>query len=331
MSDVNHRVRKQIMGYIVSQSISAVCELGVPDRLADGACLLGDLAASVGADADALGRFLRVLVAEGLFAEVGGGRFALTEAGELLRADAPGSLRHLVGLMSNEAYLVWGHAAHSIRTGKESFSAAFGKPYFEWLSENPSAADEFARGQAGLVELRLLPLLDHDWSDVGTVVDVGGGTGALITRLLDRHAHLRGILFDLPHVVAEAPSTFGSAGIGERTTVVGGSFFDDVPGNGDVYVLSQILHDWDDASAGKILSSCRQAIPPGGRLMIVEQVLPESATTHPMALLDLHMLVLLGGRERTITEWRRLLTDHGFTLDSITQGPRSSVIEAVPV
>ena len=98
-----------------------------------------------------------------------------------------------------------------------------------------------------------------------------------------------------------------------------------------MYVLSQILHDWDDASAGKILSSCRQAIPPGGRLMIVEQVLPESATTHPMALLDLHMLVLLGGRERTITEWRRLPTDHGFRLDSITQGPRSSVIEAVRV
>ncbi|MFC9840385.1 methyltransferase [Rhodococcus sp. NPDC127530] len=331
MSDINHRVRKQIMGYIVSQSIAAVCELGVPDRLADGACLLGDLAASVGADADALGRFLRVLVAEGLLAEDGGGRFALTEAGELLRAETPGSLRHLVGLMSHEAYLVWGHAAHSIRTGKESFSAAFGMPYFEWLSENPSAADEFARGQAGLVELRLLPLLNHDWSDAGTVVDVGGGTGALITRLLDRHAHLRGILLDLPHVVAEAASKFCSAGIGERTTVVGGSFFDDVPENGDVYVLSQILHDWDDVSAGKILSSCRRAIPRSGRLMIVEQVLPETATTHPMALLDLHMLVLLGGRERTFTEWRRLLTDHGFMLDSITQGPRSSVIEAVPV
>ncbi|MCQ4120659.1 acetylserotonin O-methyltransferase [Rhodococcus tibetensis] len=330
MSDINNRVRKQIMGYIISQAISVVCELGVPDELANECRSLPDLAARVGADADALGRFLRVLVAEGLFAEDGAGRFALTEAGELLRVDTPGSLCHLVGLMSNEAYVAWGHSAHSVRTGKESFTEAFGKPYFEWLSENPSAADEFDRCQAGLVEVRLLPLLNRNWTEATTVVDIGGGEGTLITRLLRNHAHLRGILFDLPHVVSESASKFCSADIGDRTSVVGGNFFEEVPQNGDVYVLSQILHDWDDESAGKILSNCRRAIPESGRLLIVEQVLPEVATAHPMALLDLHMLVLLGGRERMATEWRRLLSDHGFTLESITAGPRSSVIEAVP-
>ncbi|WP_249353870.1 acetylserotonin O-methyltransferase [Rhodococcus sp. USK13] len=330
MSDINNRVRKQIMGYIVSQAIAAVCELGVPDKLSNGYRSLPDLAASVGADADALGRFMRVLVAEGLFTEEAAGRFALTEAGELLRVDTPGSLRHLVGLMSKEAYTVWGHSLHSVRTGKESFTEAFGRPYFEWLSENPSAADEFDRCQAGLVEVRLVPLLNRDWTETMTVVDIGGGAGTLIERLLRSHAHLRGTVFDLPHVVAESGSKFWSADIGDRTTVVGGDFFEEVPQNGDVYVLSQILHDWDDESAGKILRNCRRAIPRNGRLLIVEQVLPEVATAHPMALLDLHMLVLLGGRERTATEWLRLLSGHGFTLESITPGPRSSVIEAVP-
>ncbi|MDV7353442.1 methyltransferase [Rhodococcus oxybenzonivorans] len=330
MSDINNRVRKQIMGYIVSQAIAAVCELGVPDKLSNGSRSLPDLATSVGADADALGRFMRVLVAEGLFMEEAAGRFALTEAGELLRVDTPGSLRHLVGLMSKEAYTVWGHSLHSVRTGKESFTEAFGRPYFEWLSDNPSASDEFDRCQAGLVEVRLLPLLNRDWAKTTTVVDIGGGAGTLIETLLGSHPHLRGTVFDLPHVVAESASKFCSADIGDRTTVVGGNFFEEVPQNGDVYVLSQILHDWDDESAGKILGNCRRAISGNGRLLIVEQVLPEVATAHPMALLDLHMLVLLGGRERTATEWRRLLSGHGFTLESITPGPRSSVIESVP-
>jgi hypothetical protein len=330
MSETNNRVRRKIMGYIVSQAISAVCELGVPDELSDRPRSLHDLATSVDANADALRRFLRVLVAEGLFEEDSLGRFSLTEAGELLRIDTPGSLRHLVQLMSNEAYTAWGHALHSVRTGKESFSEAFDKPFFDWLSERPSAAKEFAEGQAGLVEMRLLPLLSRDWSETATVVDVGGGEGALISRLLQGHTHLRGVLFDLPHVVSEAESKFHSAGIDDRTTIVGGSFFEEVPPYGDVYVMSQILHDWDDESAGRILRSCRRAIPESGRLLIVEQVLPEAATAHPMALLDLHMLVLLGGRERMATEWSRLLSDNGFWLKSITPGPRSSVIEAAP-
>ncbi|MCV7039405.1 methyltransferase [Mycolicibacterium moriokaense] len=318
------------MGFIVSQAISTVCELGVPEVLSDGPRSPHYLATSVGANADALRRFLRVLVAEGLFDEDTLGRFSLTDAGELLRMDTPGSLRHLVKLMSNEAYTVWGHALHSVRTGKESFSEAFKKPYFEWLSEKPLAAQEFAEGQAGLVEMRLLPLLNRDWSDIATVVDIGGGEGTLVSRLLRAQIHLKGVLFDLPHVVSGSGSKFRSAGVDDRVAIVGGSFFDEVPPNGDVYVMSQILHDWDDKSAGKILGNCRRAIPEHGRLLIVEQVLPEAATAHPMALLDLHMLVLLGGRERTATEWSRLLFDNGFTLESITPGPRSSVIEATP-
>ncbi|WP_199848164.1 methyltransferase [Streptomyces dysideae] len=324
----NELLRRKIMGYLVSRSISAVCELGVPDRLATGPMPVAELAHAVGAHPGALGRFLRVLAGEDLFDEVAPDVFGLTPLGTPLCTNTPGSLHQLVELMGGEAYRVWEAADHSLRTGDAAFPPVFGQPYFEWLTEHPDAAKRFDEGQAGLVELRLLPLLGLDWAGVGTVVDIGGGTGALLSRLLTGNAHLRGTVFDLPHVVAAAAPALADAGVADRATVAEGDFFERIPPGADVYVLSQILHDWADRDAVRILRRCRAAMSADSRLLIVEHVLPENAGAGAAGLLDLHMLVLLGGQERTLPQWESLLDRAGFHLVSVTEGPRSSVLEA---
>lgn len=324
----NECLRGKIMGYLVSRSIAAVCELGIPDRLADGPVPASTLAPAVGAHPGALSRFLRVLAAEGLFDEVEPDVFALTPLGALLRADTPGSLRHLVELMGGEAYEVWGAAEHSLRTGDAAFPQVHGQPYFEWLAAHPDAALRFDEGQAGLVELRQIPLLDRDWSGMTTVVDVGGGNGALMCRLLAGNPHLSGTVFDRPQVVAAAAPALAGFGVTGRSSVAEGDFFDRVPPGADAYVLSQILHDWPDREAARILHTCREAMHARSRLLLVEQVLPEGAGSSAAALLDLHMLVLLGGQERTRAQWEHLLSQAGFRLESVTEGPRSSVLEA---
>jgi hypothetical protein len=157
---------------------------------------------------------------------------------------------------------------------------------------------------------------------------VGGGNGVLLARLAARHPHLTGVVFDLPHVVDTAAGVLAGTAVADRVTTAGGDFFDKVPAGADAYVLSQILHDWNDERAAVILANCRQAMPDHGRLLIVEHVLSPDAGSAPEALLDLHMLVLLGGRERTLDDWQRLLTATGFTLESVNPGPRSSLLTA---
>ncbi|UOE21938.1 methyltransferase [Thermobifida halotolerans] len=316
------------MGFVVSQAIISVTRLRVVEHLGEEALEVRELARRVGADPDALHRFLRLLVAEGLFVEQPPGVFATTPLGALLHEDVPGSLRHFAALMDNEAYQAWSAALHSLRTGEPAFDVVFGKPMFDWLGERPDASSAFNAAQAGLVTLRLLPLVERDWSGVGTVVDVGGGNGRLLGALLSRHEHLRGVLFDLPHVVREAERSVG--GPRDRLRVVGGDFFSAVPSGGDVYVLAQILHDWDDDRAVRILRRCAEAMTPDSRLLILEQVVPEGPQPHPAKMLDLHMLVLLGGRERTESEWGRLLERGGFRVAAIDRSARSSLIEARP-
>lgn len=329
-NQANVELRRKMMGFIVAQAIHAVTEAGVIDALTGGARPVADLAAATGTHPDALRRFLRALAGEGIFVEEPAGTFALTPQGELLRSDTPGSLRHFSTLMVGEAYQVWELAGDSLRDGEPAFARRFGKPLFDWLADHPDKAAEFDAAQAGLVELRLLPLLDRDWTGVSTVVDVGGGNGGLLGRLLARHPHLTGTLLDQPHAVDQARVNLAEAGVADRCTFVPGDFFVDVPAGGDAYVLAQILHDWDDDRAGEILARCRAAMPAGARLLVLEQAIAEDGRPHPAKLLDLHMLVLLGGRERTEDEWRALLGRAGFTVTAISHHARSSLIEARP-
>jgi hypothetical protein len=324
----NSLLRRKIMGYLVSQAIFAVTELDVLEVLGSASLSAAELARLVGADADALHRFLRVLTAEGLFVEQPAGTFAATPLGALLRRDTAGSLRHFTTLMAGEAYQAWSAAQHSLRTGRPAFEEVFGKPLFDWLGDHPAESAAFNAAQAGLVELRLVPLVERSWAGVRTVVDVGGGTGRLLATLLGRHPALRGVLFDQPHVVAEAGTTLSAAAVADRVSVQGGDFFAAVPGGGDVYVLAQILHDWDDDRAVAILRRVAAAMTPAARLLILEQVIPDDSAPHPAKLLDLHMLVLLGGRERSESAWRELLAAGGFELVGVDTSARASVLEA---
>jgi len=317
-------------GYIVTQAVAAVAELKIADLLAGGPRPVGDLAKDSGADPDALRRILRALASLGVFDEHEGDYFALTPVGELLRSDTSSSLRAHSLMSAGVQYRVFQSILHSVRTGAPAFDHLFDKHHFEWLAEEPTEAEQFDRAMAGSAARRVPLLLDYDWSLVTTVVDVGGGNGALLTALLTRNPNLRGTLFDLPYTLDRALAQFAAAGLAHRTDAVGGDFFDAVPPGADRYVLSKILHDWNDEDAVRILRSCRRAIRENGKLLVLEWVVPEANEPHPAWLIDLVMLVMNGGRERTSRQWRELLAAGGFRLSDIKESPSSSLLEAEP-
>ncbi len=234
-------LRRKILGAVLSRAIHAVTQAGVVDRLAAGPAPVAELAEACGVDAHALQRFLRALAGEGLFVRIGPDAWALTPMGALLRSDTPGSLRHLCTLFTGPAYEVWELAPYALRTGKPAFAQRFGPPMFDWLAEHPDRGEEFTAAQAGLVTNRLLPLLDHDWTGVGTVVDVGGGNGTLLAALLQDRPSMTGTVFDLPEVVEQAGPLLDAAGVSDRCTLTGGDFFASVPSGADAYVLAQII------------------------------------------------------------------------------------------
>jgi SAM-dependent methyltransferase/DNA-binding transcriptional ArsR family regulator len=327
---LNEQLRLKIMGYIVSRAIHAAAELDIASKLARGPLTAAELAGLTGAEPGALGRVMDVLTAEGLLAADDRGRYALTELGELLRGDVPGSLRHFSLQMGGEAYLAWSESPHSVRTGQPAFDRTFGTSYFDWLAAHPDTAARFNRLQSDLVVRRLEPLRAIGWPARGLVVDVGAGDGTLLVELLAGQPGLAGIALDLPHVADAARRRVAQAGLSDRIRCAGGDFFREVPGGGDYYILAEILHDWDDEHAVAILRQCRRAMPPHGRLLMLEQVIPDGHKQHPARLLDLHMLVMLGGRERTRGQWHALLDRGGLALESVTVAERSCLLQATP-
>jgi SAM-dependent methyltransferase len=220
-------------------------------------------------------------------------------------------------IMNSEGmYGAFADVLHSVRTEEPAFERVFGRPLFDFLAGEPAQAEVFGRAMADFNRAATLAAVDsYDWTGARTVVDVGGGTGTLVRTLLRRHPELRGVLFDLPDVVAQAP------GLDGRLELAGGDFFDRVPAGGDVYVLSWVLHDWDDDAALRILRNCRSAIAPGGRLLVVETILPPGDEPHFGKVLDVAMLVLTGGRERTEEEYAALLDAAGFRLERVLPTP----------
>lgn len=323
-----------INAYEVSAAIGAFARLSVADVLGEGPATVESLAAQVGADRLALERVLRSLADVGVVERLDDGRFGLTELGGLLRADRPDSLR-LGAIVSTEDWLwrAYGHATHSLRTGLPGFDVAHGRGFWEYLASDPAAAEVFNGYMAQSVSLRAQAFARvYDFSAIESLVDVGGGHGALVSAVLVAHPHMRGVVFDQPSVVAGTAERLAAAGVADRCEVVGGDFFEGVPAGGDVYVLSWIIHDWYDEDAVRILRNVRAAGGDRGRLLLIELVVPAGDEPHVAKNMDLTMLVAVGGRERTEAEYRDLYARAGFELTRVLplESLPWSVIEGVP-
>ena len=305
---------------MATQAVRVATEYRVADALADGPRRVSDVAAEAGADADALYRFLRALATEGVFAEDEPGVFRNTTASELLRSDHDERWDDFAVQFGDDWYRAFADAPYSARTGAPAFPRTFGCEFDEWLRLDPERLARFNRSMESGAAERTDRLAGVPLDGELVVVDVGGGTGAMMIELLRRHSRLRGVLYDLPDVVAEAEPRIAAAGLAGRCELVGGSFFDGVPPGADVYVLSRILHGLGDDRASSVLRRVGDAARPGARILVLDAVLPEGNEPHGAKWLDLLMLVLGGGRERRADEWRRLLASAGLRIDGIVDG-----------
>lgn len=318
-----------ITGYWISQAVGTVALLGVADHLTDGPRTSDELARVVGANPQALYRVLRLLASIGVFARVAPDSFELTPLGETLRTGAPDSVRNFaVTETAPGHWLPWGRLSESVQSGQPMARAALGSELFDWYAQNPEEAAYFNAAMGDLSALVASELVRvYDVSAVQTVVDVGGAHGVLLAAVLRANPDARGVLFDLPHVIATAEDAIAAEGSTARCDLVSGDFFEAVPEGGDLHVLKQIIHDWDDERATRLLQCCHQALATGGTLLLVEMVIPADNRPSPAQAMDLNMLVLLSGRERTEAEYRRLLQEAGFRLERVipTHSPFSVI------
>lgn len=326
------QMARMITGYWVSQMVHVAARLRLADLLAEGPLGADELAHATGTHAGTLYRLLRALAGVGVFSESVEGRFGLTSLGECLRSDVQGSQWAMAVMMGDEHYRCWGELLESVHTGETAFDRLYGQPIFEYLGERPEQARVFDAAMTAIHGRETQATLDaYDFSGVGVLADVGGGNGTNLIGILGRHTPMRGMLFDLPHVVERARPNIEVAGLADRCELVEGDFFGSIPGGADAYFLRHIIHDWDDEQAGRILGNIRRTMGDGARLLVVEHVLPPGDEPSFGKLLDLNMLLLPGGVERTEAEFRRLYEAAGFRLTRIvpTEGDLS-VIEGEP-
>ena len=327
------QLERMITGYWLSQAVYVAAKLGIADLVADGPKSVGELAERTGSDPRALYRLLRALASVEVFAEDDQRRFGLTPAAGYLRSDVPGSQRSLAIMMGEEHFRAWGELLYSVQTGKVAFDHVYGTGVFDYLEQHPDKAQIFDNAMTGIHGRETAPMLEaYDFSRFKVVADIGGGNGSVLASVLGRHANLRGILFDLPHVVDRAGQHLIEAGVADRCQTIAGSFFETVPAGADAYLMRHIIHDWDDERSCVILRNCRSVIGENGKLLLVESVIPPANEPSQGKLLDLVMMVVPGGMERTEEEFRQLLADSGFRLSEVYRTTTPvSIIEAEPV
>jgi len=326
---------QMLTGYWTTQVIYVAAKLGIADLLEHGPKTSDELAISTGTHAPSLYRLLRALANINVFEEDETGYFSLTSIGQCLVSNTPGSMRARAIIGGEEWYSAWGDLLYSIQTGDSAFGHVFEIPFFQHLSQNEDTATNFNKTMAGSAVQAATAIIDaYDFSRAKTIVDVGGGDGTLIASILNAHPQAHGILLDTAHVAVSARKRLFEAGLAERCDVVVGDFFETMPREGDIYLLSWIIHDWDDEHSIMILKNCHRAMKPGGKLLLLEEIVPGVDETSMSKLYDLHMLVLTdgGGRERTEDEYRTLLDTAGFRMTTIipTTLPRS-LIEGIHI
>jgi hypothetical protein len=330
---------RHIYGFWVSRALYVAAKLGIPDLLQDQAKSAVELAEATDMHADSLRRVLRVLVSIGAFTEDDQGRFALTLLGATLRSGVPNSLHALALLHLDEVHFdAWGDILHSVKTGDSAFNHLVGMGVWQYRTLHSEHAKNFDEAMANMVSIvNQAILIAYDFSSFGKMVDVGGGNGSLLISLLKANPEMTGIVFDMPYVAEGANERIAAAGLLDRCEFAAGDFFTSIPSGADAYLLSRVIHDWDDTHSIAILMNCRRVIPLESKLLLVERVVPaqaEQMTTTQLPtpfLSDLNMLVITGGRERTEAEYRALFEAANFRLTKIVPTRSSlSIIEAAP-
>ena len=315
---INHpgqQLGQMICGYWISQSIYVAAKLGIADELQKSPCTVKELAGRLSVNESALYRLLRALASVGIFKEESEGWFSLTPTAELLRHDHPESKKAFATL-SGALYQAWGNIEYAVKTGNQSFKETYKMPLFEFLTRNPEQGKIFDAAMTGIHGGETGPMLDaYDFSAFKTVADIGGGNGLTLSVLLTRYPQMKGILFDLPDVVKRSEANIKKSALAPRCALTGGDFFKAVP-QADAYVLRHIIHDWPDDQAVVLLKNCRAAMNKGGKVLIVENVIPADNSPHFGKWLDLMMLVI-GGKERTEQEYKILLRQAGLKMTRV--------------
>lgn len=327
-------LRRLIRGYQITQALYVTVKLGLPDLLAQGPRSAAELAAATKADESGVDRLLRGLASIGVFVQTADGRFDLTPMSRLLLTDATGSQREFALLTGEWRWPMWSDLLYSVQTGQPAHDHVYGMEAYAYLDAHPDLGRMFHGGLIGTprAQSSALVVSSYDFSGIGTLVDVGGGAGDLLAGILKAHPQMRGVLFDLPYSIGVARRTMELEGVADRCELIGGSFFEDIPARGDVFMLRAVMHNWDDDHCTKILQNVGRATKPGGRLLLVDRVTdapggPEGAGG---TMIDVEMLVVGSGRERTEAEFRQLLTAAGFQLAKIHPTPSSfHIVEAV--
>ena len=333
-SPAAQRLLELITSSWVSQATYVAAELRLADLLANGPKTSRELAALTHTDAPALHRLLRALTTLDICHERDDGSFAITAMGSLLAADSASSLRSWTIWWGQYQWPIWGNLLYSIKTGQSARTMLSGTKGFEHLERDPQAAATFNQALVELTRLSAASVVHaYSFSGLKRIMDVGGGYGELLSAILAANPSASGVLFDLPHAIEGARRHFEEKRLTGRCAFISGDFFKSIPGGADAYILKSVIHDWNDERSRQILESCRKAMGPGARLLLVERVVPDRLGTSPdhqsIARSDLHMLVALAAKERTETEFRDLLQSSGFRVSRvIPAGMTHSIIEA---
>jgi SAM-dependent methyltransferase len=323
---------QMIRGYWVSQTIGTFARFEIADHLADGPLESAAVAQAIECDPDATFRLLRGAVHVGIVSVQPDGRFCLTSLGELLRSSVKGSMRELaIGMTAAGHWLPWSRLELAVRQGKSQAKAALGHELFDYYAANPIEGSAFTGAMADLSETIANELTQALDAATGFAVDIGGASGAIIAKLLEANPSLRAAILERGDVVPRARAAIARRGLSSRCEVIEGDFFESVP-DADLLILKSIIHDWNDRQSVQILGNCARALRPDGRVVLVERVLPEHGDPGPAALIDLNMLVLLPGRERTVRQYAELLRAAGLRLNRVIELPSAmQAIEASPV
>lgn len=326
------QMMQMITGFWTSCCVYAAAKLNIADLLKNKPQTANQLAEATHSDANSLYRLLRALASVGVFSENEQREFKLTPLGNTLQSDVPGSMKAMAIAQLGDHFNAWGNLVYSIKTGQIAFDNVEGMPVWKYYGMHPDEGLNFMKAMTGLTGAVIQYVLpEYDFSGFQTIVDVGGGNGALLMAVLDRAPQAKGIVFDEEYVVEETKKSLQQKGYADRCETAAGSFFDFIPGNADAYLMKMVLHDWNDQQCLQILQNCHKAMKTGSKLLVLDAVIPEGNEPHPGKFMDINMMAMTGGRERTQKEFAALLTGAGLKLSRVisTHSPMFSIVEAV--